>query len=116
MCYGVYDGVVDCGGFGDHGRNRVHIRSQHVSIPGRGEQGQAERREEEKRGEEMRHVHVMREVLSVLCKINVERQQWEAQSHKHLNGKQFSVTAATFYLKTMKPSMASVDDTLTVNF
>lgn len=39
MRYGVYDGVVDSRCFGDHSRNRVHIRRQHVGVPG-GEAGE----------------------------------------------------------------------------
>lgn len=33
---GVYDGVVDGRRLGDHGRNRVHVRRQHVGVPGGG--------------------------------------------------------------------------------
>lgn len=39
MRYGVYDGVVDSRCFGDHSRNRVHIRRQHVGVP-EGEAGE----------------------------------------------------------------------------
>lgn len=35
VCYGIYNGVVDSRCFGDHSRNRVHIWSQHVSVPER---------------------------------------------------------------------------------
>lgn len=35
MCNGIYNGIMDSRCFGDHSRNRVHIGSQHVSIPER---------------------------------------------------------------------------------
>lgn len=39
MCYGIYDWVVNSRRFGDHSGNRVHVRRQHVSVPG-GEAGE----------------------------------------------------------------------------
>lgn len=39
MCYGIYDWVVNSRRFGDHSGNGVHVRRQHISVPG-GEAGE----------------------------------------------------------------------------
>jgi len=69
VCDGIDYGIVDGGGLGDHGRHRVHVGSQHISIPDteeEKEETEMETKEEEEKEEKETMSRQLKIVISIV--------------------------------------------------